>query len=120
LTLGNDVYLLSLQAEIDKGYHVSHHVLASAVTVRPLVVIEQLGVNSIYHHFLAVEDDSLSRLFPLDLAVYQGTPAIPVLDSNDVLHVLISFQIEKFEAFNSLKIRKKDVSLSTFGHRKAE
>lgn len=90
------------------------------MSIRPLVIVEQLGVNSIDHHFLAVEDDSLSGLFPLDLAVYQGTPAVSVLDSYDVLHILISFQIEKFEAFNSLKIRKEDVNLSTFGHRKAE
>jgi hypothetical protein len=85
LTFGDDVYLLSLQAEIDKGYHVSHHILTSAVSVRPLVIIEQLRVYSVDHHFLAVEDDSLSSLFPLDLAVYQGTPAVAVLDSNDIL-----------------------------------
>ena len=90
------------------------------MSVRPLVIIEQLGVYSIDHHFLAVEDDSLPSLFPLDLAVYQGIPAISILNSYDVFQLLISLQIEKFKAFDRLEIRKGDVDLGASGHRKAE
>lgn len=111
LSFRNDVYLLSLQAKIDERDHVADHILGRAECVRPLVIVEQFRVDGVNHHFLAVKDYPLPCLFSLDLAIDQGAPAVPIKDLNDVFHAPIPLKIEKFEAFDCLKIRNENVNM---------
>ena len=88
--------------------------------MRLLVEEEELGVNLIDEHLLAVEYDSLAALLPRDLRVDPRLPSVLVLKLNFVLQALVILKVEEFERLLDLKPVDEQVDLHRLCHREAE